>query len=118
LLNKGTKCKIYKTLIRPVVLYGSESWILTKADEEKLRTCERRVLRRIYGPTCENGMWRIKYSDELNGLYKDLDIVRVIKVATLRWLGHLVRMEKNSPCQKITFSQPQGSRRKGKPKLR
>jgi hypothetical protein len=26
LSNKGTKCKIYKTLIRPVVLYGSESW--------------------------------------------------------------------------------------------
>jgi hypothetical protein len=24
-LSKGTKCKIYKTLIRPVVLYGSES---------------------------------------------------------------------------------------------
>jgi hypothetical protein len=38
LLNKDTKCKIYKTLIKPVVLYGSESWTLTKADEEKLRT--------------------------------------------------------------------------------
>jgi hypothetical protein len=53
LLNKGTKCKICKTLIRPVVLYGSESWTLTKADEEKLRTFERRMLRNIYGPTCE-----------------------------------------------------------------
>jgi hypothetical protein len=53
LLNKGTKCKIYKTLVRPVVLYGSESWTLTKADEEKLRTFERRMLRKIYGPTCE-----------------------------------------------------------------
>jgi hypothetical protein len=47
LLNKGTKCKIYKTLIRPVVLYGSESWTLTKADEEKLRTFEIRILRSI-----------------------------------------------------------------------
>jgi hypothetical protein len=27
-------------LIRPVVLYRSESWTLTKADEEKLRTFE------------------------------------------------------------------------------
>jgi hypothetical protein len=108
LLNKGTKCKIYKALIKPVVLYGSESWSLTKADEEKLRTFERRILRRIYC-TCENGVWRIKYNDELYGLYKDLDIVSVIKVATLTWLGHLVRMEENSPCKKITFSQPEGS---------
>jgi hypothetical protein len=51
-------------------------------------------------------------------LYEDLDIVRVIKVARLRWLGHLVRMEENSPCKKITFSQPEGSQKKGRPKLR
>jgi hypothetical protein len=55
-LNKGTKCKIcYKTLIRPVVIYGSESWTLTKADEEKLRTFKIIILR-IYGPACENGI--------------------------------------------------------------
>jgi hypothetical protein len=57
---------------------------LTKADEEELMIFERRILRRIYGPTCENGVWRIKYSDELYSLYKDLDIVRVIKVARTR----------------------------------
>jgi hypothetical protein len=84
LLNKDTKCKIYKTLIRPVVLYGSESWTLTKADEEKLRTFERRRLRRIYGPTHENGVYRIKYNDELYALYKDLDTVRVTKMARLK----------------------------------
>jgi hypothetical protein len=27
-------------------------------------------------------------------------------------------MEENSPCKKITFSQPEGSRKKGRPKLR
>jgi hypothetical protein len=104
--------------MRPVVLCGSESWTLTKAVEEKLRTFERRILRKIYGPTCENGVWRIKYNDELYGLYKDLDIVRVIKVARIRWLGHLVRMEENSPCKKISFWQPEGSLKKGRPKLR
>jgi hypothetical protein len=87
-------------------------------DEEKLRIFERRILRRIYGPTCENGVWRIKYNDELYILYKDLDIVRVIKVARIGWLGHLVRMEEKSPCKKITTSQPEGSRKKGRLKLR
>jgi hypothetical protein len=90
---------IEQILIRSVVLYGSESC----RDEEKLRTFERRILRRIYGPACENGVWRIKYNDELYGLCKDLHIVRVIKVVRLRRLGQLVRMEENTPCKIITF---------------
>jgi hypothetical protein len=94
------------------------TWAIYPVDEEKLRTFERRILRRIYDPTCENGVWRIKYNDGLYSLYEGLDIVRVIQVARIRWLGHLVRMEENSPCKKITFSQPEGSRKKGKPKLR
>jgi hypothetical protein len=45
-------------------------------------------------------------------LFKAPDIVRVIKIARIRWLGHLVRMEENSPCKKVTFSQPIGFRKK------
>jgi hypothetical protein len=61
-----------------------------------------------------HGIWRIKYNDEL---YKGPDVVRIIKVARIRWLGHLIRMEENSPCKKIT-SQPEDSWKNGKPKLR
>jgi hypothetical protein len=65
------KCKIYNTLIRPVILYGNESWTLTKADEEKLKIFKRSILGNIYGPTRENGVWRIKYNDEPHSLYRD-----------------------------------------------
>jgi hypothetical protein len=75
-------------------------------------------LRNIYGLTCENGACRSKYNDELYILYVDPYIVRVITVARIRWLGNLVRMEENLPCKKVTFSQPKGSREKGRPKLR
>jgi hypothetical protein len=50
--------------------------------------CKKNI-ERIYDPTCENCVWNIKYNDELYSLYKDLDIVRVINVAKIRWLGHL-----------------------------
>jgi hypothetical protein len=99
------------------LLYGSDGWTIAEADKEKLRTFERRILRRIYGPTCENFVWRIKYNDELYTLYKDLDKVRVTQVARIGWLGHLVRMEEMSPCKKINSSHPKGSRKKGRPKL-
>jgi hypothetical protein len=42
----------------------------------------------------------------------------MIKISVLKWLGHIARMEDNAPCKKITFSQPEGSGMKGRPKLR
>jgi hypothetical protein len=43
-LNRSSKLKIYKSLIRPVVTYGCESWALTDRDEQHLRIFERRIL--------------------------------------------------------------------------
>jgi hypothetical protein len=79
---------------------------------------ERKILRKIYGPTCFNGIWRIKYDDDLYSLYEETSIVKLIKIARLKWLGHIAGMEDNVPCMKITFSQPEGSRKKGRPILR
>jgi hypothetical protein len=47
LLSKDTKIKIYRSIILPVVLYGS--WSLTLREEHRLRVFENRVLRRIFG---------------------------------------------------------------------
>jgi hypothetical protein len=67
-----------------VVTYGSETWCLTANDERSLRTWERKVLRKIYGPVYDNGIWRT--NKELMTLYQVLDIVAEIKKARLRWL--------------------------------
>jgi hypothetical protein len=48
LLKKNTKMKIYKTMIRPVVTYSSETWILTAKDENNQRIFERQILRKVY----------------------------------------------------------------------
>jgi hypothetical protein len=44
---------IYITLIRPVLLYGLEKCTLSKADENRLGTFERGILRKICGPVKE-----------------------------------------------------------------
>jgi len=48
-LNRSSKLKIYKSLIRPVMTYGCEAWTLTDRDEQHLRIFERRILRKIFG---------------------------------------------------------------------
>jgi hypothetical protein len=45
-------------------------------------------------------------------------LVTTIKITRLRWAGHIVRMQDNLPCKKITLDKPEGRRRAGRPNLR
>jgi hypothetical protein len=67
LLSKKFKLQMYQILDRPVVTYACETWALKENIKPKLRVFERKVLRRIYGPTKESdGTWRIKSNDEID----------------------------------------------------
>jgi hypothetical protein len=51
------------------------------------------VLRKIIGPKREeDGSWRKLHNDELHSLYSSPNIVRVIKLISTRWAGHVARM--------------------------
>jgi hypothetical protein len=63
-LKRNAKMKIYKTIIRPVVTYSSETWTLTEKDENNLRTFERQILRKIFGPVSTDNIWRIRNNME------------------------------------------------------
>jgi len=108
---------IYKTLIKPVLMYGVETWVLSKADELYLGVFERKILRRIYGPICEGATWRSRYNEELYCLYDEIDLVTTIRITRLRWAGHIVRMQNNLPCKKITLDKPEDRRGVGRPNL-
>jgi tRNA nucleotidyltransferase (CCA-adding enzyme) len=43
LLSKQSKVKLYKTLVRPVVTYGAETWTMSAADENALSAFEWKV---------------------------------------------------------------------------
>lgn len=62
-------------------MYGSESWPLTRGNEESLGAFDRKVLRRIFGPVCENVpvFWLIRYYNELYQLFAEPDIVETKK---------------------------------------
>jgi len=51
LVTKQSKLKLYRTVIRPIVNYASETWVLKEAITQKLLVFERKILRRIFGPT-------------------------------------------------------------------
>jgi len=85
LLNYNSKIQIYKTIIRLTVTYGCETWVLTTSDKNQLCIFERKILRKIYGPTQNpDGTWRIKTNEELRHRMKKEDIIKFIKSQRLR----------------------------------
>jgi len=50
-----------------------------KKDGNVFRIFQRRMLRTIYGPVNDNGMWRTRYSNVFYTLYDELDTVKVTK---------------------------------------
>ena len=63
--------------------YTSETWILKETIIQKLLVFERKILRRIFGPTIENQIWRVKTNEELDKLIKHKYIINYIKLKDL-----------------------------------
>ncbi|KAJ4440411.1 hypothetical protein ANN_08552 [Periplaneta americana] len=107
LLSKNLEVRIYKTVILPVVLYGSETWTLTLREEQRLRVFENKVLRKIFGAKRDEvtGQWRKLHNAELPALYSSpYTIITNIKSRHLRWAEHVARMGEtrnaNSVCSR------------------
>jgi len=57
------------------------------------------ILRRMYAPVIEQGIWRIRTNQEFRELFKVLYIVATIKKG-LEWIGHVVRMDQGGQLRK------------------
>ena len=58
--SKNMKIKIYRTIIFPVDLYGSETWSLTLREKQRLMVFENGALRNRFEPKKDvvMGEWR------------------------------------------------------------
>jgi hypothetical protein len=116
-ISRSCKMKIYKMLIRPIVTYGSETWILTPEIENALRTFERKIWK-IFGPVQDRRGWGIRYIEELEELIKNEDIVRFVKACRISWLGHVERISDYAMPKRISYGKLFSTRKRGRPKNR
>ncbi|XP_062141894.1 uncharacterized protein LOC133849872 [Drosophila sulfurigaster albostrigata] len=99
--------------------FGLKAWVVSITDAAALGVFERKILRKIFGPVRIGDDFRIRMNHELYELYDDVDVVRRITIQRLRWLGHVVRMDEESPAQKVFEARVDyGRRRRGRPNLR
>ena len=100
-ITKEAKVVVYNSLILSILLYGSESWALTKKHRDKLRGLHRKCVRSM----CRISMWHVqeyritaqKLEDRLGVQSLGTYLVR----RRLRWLGHVRRMPWNRLPRKL-----------------
>jgi hypothetical protein len=112
--------QIYRTIILPGVLYGSETLSLTLREECRLKVFENRLLRRIFGPerieVAEE--WRRLHKKEIYARYFSPNTIQVIKSRRLRWAGLVARMRDRRGAYRVLVGKPKGRKPLGRPRLR
>ena len=83
---KGT---VYKTVVRPVILYGAETWATTKGQEARLEVNEVRMLRWMCCVTRRDHI----QSEHIRGTPRVVQASKKITEQRLKWYGHVRRMK-------------------------
>ena len=85
------KDKVYKTAIKPAMVYGAECWAVRKKEERKLHTTEMRMLRWARGKTRLDHVRNVDIWKEAC-MYPMAEFLREKR---LRWFGHVQRRDKD-----------------------
>ena len=108
------KGKVHKTVVRPAMMYGAETWAIKKTEEKKLDVAEMRMLRWMCGVTRKD---KIR-NEVIRGTTKVRKISDKIQESRLRWYGHVMRRDEQYVGRRVMEMDIRGRRRRGRPKRR
>ncbi len=114
-IRMSTKISVYKAVVLPSLLYGSETWTLYRRHINKLEQFHTRALRSILG---------VKWQDKITNLEildrADCTSIEAILIKTqLRWVGHVIRMDDKRMPKRLLYSElVHGKRGRGRPRKR
>ncbi len=88
-ISKSTKFLLFNSNVLSVLLYGSETWKMTKHDEHLVDTFLHKSINRIL-----NIYWPQKMTNEEVRRRAGIEAINTqIKRRRWKWLGHVLRME-------------------------
>ena len=109
-VNKKKRLKLYKALVRSVLLYNSCTWGMSAKDEAEMNAFHRKQLRKVLGVKFPTRMRNSAVYEQANAKPLSVDIT------TSRWkmFGHTLRMDERSPARlamKYYFKIPQNAKK-------
>jgi hypothetical protein len=96
------KCRVFRTSVLSVLLYGSETWALTQEDTNKLEVFQTRRLRRLLGISLLDHRTNESVLAECGLPTIDAEI----RARRLRWFGHVLRREPSRLVRRCLMDPP------------
>ncbi|KAK3548339.1 hypothetical protein QTP70_010303 [Hemibagrus guttatus] len=113
-ISARIKGKVYRTVVRPAMLYGLETVSLRKRQESELEVAELKMLRFSLGVTRLDGI-RNEY---IRGTAHVGRLGDKVREARLRWFGHVQRRDSEYIGRRVLDMELPGRRQRGRPKRR
>ncbi|KAK3544908.1 hypothetical protein QTP86_029243 [Hemibagrus guttatus] len=113
-ISARIKGKVYRTVVRPAMLYGLETVSLRKRQESELEVAELKMLRFSLGVT---RLDRIR-NEYIRGTAHVGRLGDKVREARLRWFGHVQRRQSEYIGRRMLDMELPGRRQRGRPKRR
>ncbi|KAK3540096.1 hypothetical protein QTP70_025804 [Hemibagrus guttatus] len=113
-ISARIKGKVYRTVVRPAMLYGLETVSLRKRQESELEVAELKMLRFSLGVT---RLDRIR-NEYIRGTAHVGRLGDKVRETRLRWFGHVQRRESEYIGRRMLDMELPGRRQRGRPKRR
>ena len=108
------KGKVYKTVVRPALLYGADTWPTTRGQEARLEVNEMRMLRWVCGVTRRDNI----RNEHIRGTTRLAQASKMITEKLLVCYGHAMRMKEEHIVTRMLDVDIPGKRRRGHPNMR
>lgn len=106
------KTKVVKKVVRPTIMYSSETWTLTEKHKTRLNAMEMRFLRRIENKTKKDKIRNDTYRKNL----QMEPVTEKITEGQLRWFGHVCRMPRDRITKRVYETRVPGKNKRGRPR--
>lgn len=111
-ITTRTKLRLFNSNVKSILMYGSETWRYTKTNMNRIQTFINTCLRKIF---------KIKWPDTIsnNELWQRANQAiseQEIRQRKWRWIGHTLRKSPSNITRKALTWNPQGRRKRGRPK--
>ena len=113
-LSAKVKGKIYKSVVRPAMLYGMETVAVTERQMGKMEVAELKMVRWALGVTRKDKI-RNEY---VRGTAKIAKLGEKLWNVRLRWYGHVKRREEDYVGKRMMEMAVPGRRKRGRPRRR
>ncbi|MGB0627641.1 MAG: hypothetical protein ACPGQ5_13845, partial [Alphaproteobacteria bacterium] len=116
-VDKDAKGRVYESLVVSILLFGCETWSLTKRSMLRLRTFHRRCCRTMC-MVSRRTVWKHRLTaGHLEGELGIRSLESYLASRALRWLGHVRRMPMTRLPRLFLASWVNSSRHVGRPRM-